>query len=95
MSVGTGAIGYEAVFYGDDIAVIVLFVLSIADVRNQDFAGRRDSEFKAFVLRSAFVSSALFGRCDTLYLSQVRWRSWVVANPPIRCSNTGSFLHDR
>jgi hypothetical protein len=56
----------EPVVYTDNIAVIFLLILFVADVRNKSSASSRNPELKAFVLCSEFVSSALFGRCDTL-----------------------------
>ena len=88
---GTSTLPCCAILYSDNIAVIFLLVLSVADVRNKNSAGSRNSELKAFVPCSEFISSALFGWGDTLTFRGGFRCHGLVHNPPIRCSNTGSF----
>jgi hypothetical protein len=93
--VRTGTGFSEPVVYTDNIAMIFLLILSVADVRNKDLSGSRNSELKAFVLRPEFVSSALFRRCDTLTFRGGFCCHGLVHNPPIRCFQHRVILHDR
>jgi len=85
----------EPIVCTDNIAMIFLFILSVADVRNKNSAGSRNSELKAFVPCSEFISSALFGWGDTLTFRGGFRCHGLVHNPPIRCFQHRVILHDR